>query len=64
MVIKWKDVNLEEHTIDLKDAIDVKINGIKIVAKSQGSTIRVQTNGRMGLYLNSGNSAEISDIEV
>lgn len=42
MKIIWRDTNLKQHEIDLKDAVDVRINGIDISVPYDNS-IRIKT---------------------
>lgn len=46
MKIIWRDLELNEHEIDLTEAIDVKINGIGVGVKSleKGIIISVENN--------------------
>jgi hypothetical protein len=41
MNIIWMDSKLQRHVIDLSDAVDVKINGIRIGISSSGKGLQI-----------------------
>ena len=46
MKIIWRDTDLKKHTIDLTNAVDVKIDGVAVTL-NEGKGIRVSTNNRI-----------------
>lgn len=46
MKIIWRDADLETHTIDLTNAVDVKINGVS-VSLNEGKGIKVSADNRI-----------------
>lgn len=46
MTIIWRDTDLKTHEIDLKNAVDVKIDGVAL-ALSDGKGIRISTHNQI-----------------
>ena len=62
MKIIWRDTDLKTHTIDLTNAVDVKIDGVSI-ALNKGKGIRVITDNKIVIIPVAANAVMIKESE-
>ena len=62
MKIIWRDTNLKTHTIDLTNAVDVKIDGVAVTL-NEGNGIRVSTDNRIVVMPMAANAVMIKESE-
>jgi hypothetical protein len=62
MKIIWRDTELKTHTIDLTNAVDVKIDGVAVTL-NEGKGIRVSTDNRIVVMPMAANAVMIKESE-
>ena len=62
MKIIWRDTNLKTHTIDLTNAVDIKIDGVAVTL-NEGKGIRVSTDNRILVMPMASNAVMIKEAE-
>ncbi len=62
MKIIWRDTELTTHTIDLTNAVDVKIDGVAVTL-NEGKGIRVSTNNKIIIMPMAANAVMIKESE-
>ena len=62
MKITWRDTNLKTHTIDLTNAVDIKIDGVAVTL-NEGKGIRVSTDNRILVMPMASNAVMIKEAE-
>tara|TARA_R100001530_G_C4268901_1_gene142579 strand:+ start:96 stop:287 length:192 start_codon:yes stop_codon:yes gene_type:complete len=60
MKIIWRDTELKTHTIDLTNAVDVKIDGVAVTL-NEGKGIRVSTDNRIVVMPMAANTVMIKE---
>ena len=62
MKIIWRDKDLKTHTIDLTNAVDVKIDGVS-VSLNESKGIRVSTDNRILVMPMAANAVMIKEAD-
>ena len=62
MKIIWRDTDLKTHTIDLTNAVDVKIDGVS-VSLNESKGIRVSTDNRILVMPMAANAVMIKEAD-
>lgn len=59
MKIVYRDTDLKTHVVELKNAVDVQINGIKITDSKKPNEIKVHSNEFISVEPHASNSVII-----